>query len=286
MIPASFEYVRAGSVDEALRHAGTAGTKFIAGGQSLLPLMKLRLARPERLVDIGGLDELRGVRELPDGRLSIGALTTYAELQDSPATRYGLLADALPDIGDVQVRNRGTVGGSVAHCDPASDLPACLLALGAELVARSSRGERTIGVDGFFTGAFETTLEADELLTEIRLPASRDDAGSAFVSLSQPASGYSMVGVAVVVLRSTAGGPIDGATVALTGVGEAPYRARAVESALAGSDGSTASLAAAAAHATDGVRVNADIHADAAYRTAMAAVYTRRAIEAALDRIA
>ena len=286
MIPAPFEYVRAGSVDEALRHAGTAGTKFIAGGQSLLPLMKLRLARPERLVDIGGLDELRGVRELPDGRLSIGALTTYAELQDSPATRYGLLADALPDIGDVQVRNRGTVGGSVAHCDPASDLPACLLALGAELVARSSRGERTIGVDGFFTGAFETTLEADELLTEIRLPASRDDAGSAFVSLSQPASGYSMVGVAVVVLRSTAGGPIDGATVALTGVGEAPYRARAVESALAGSDGSTASLAAAAAHATDGVRVNADIHADAAYRTAMAAVYTRRAIEAALDRIA
>ena len=286
MIPASFEYVRAGSVDEALRHAGTAGTKFIAGGQSLLPLMKLRLARPERLVDIGGLDELRGVRELPDGRLSIGALTTYAELQDSPATRYGLLADALPDIGDVQVRNRGTVGGSVAHCDPASDLPACLLALDAELVARSSRGERTIGVDGFFTGAFETTLEADELLTEIRLPASRDDAGSAFVSLSQPASGYSMVGVAVVVLRSTAGGPIDGATVALTGVGEAPYRARAVESALAGSDGSTASLAAAAAHATDGVRVNADIHADAAYRTAMAAVYTRRAIEAALDRIA
>ena len=286
MIPASFEYVRAGSVDEALRHAGTAGTKFIAGGQSLLPLMKLRLARPERLVDIGGLDELRGVRELPDGRLSIGALTTYAELQDSPATRYGLLADALPDIGDVQVRNRGTVGGSVAHCDPASDLPACLLALGAELVARSSRGERTIGVDGFFTGAFETTLEADELLTEIRLPAPRDDAGSAFVSLSQPASGYSMVGVAVVVLRSSAGGPIDGATVALTGVGEAPYRARAVESALAGSDGSTASLAAAAAHATDGVRVNADIHADAAYRTAMAAVYTRRAIEAALDRIA
>jgi carbon-monoxide dehydrogenase medium subunit len=286
MIPASFEYVRAGSVDEALRHVGTPGTKFIAGGQSLLPLMKLRLARPERLVDIGGLDELRGVRELPDGRLSIGALTTYAELQDSPATRYGLLADALPDIGDVQVRNRGTVGGSVAHCDPASDLPACLLALDAELVARSSRGERTIKVDGCFIGAFETALEADELLTEIRLPASRDDAGSAFVSLSQPASGYSMVGVAVVVLRSSAGGPIDGATVALTGVGEAPYRARAVESALAGSDGSTASLAAAAAHATDGVRVNADIHADAAYRTAMAAVYTRRAIEAALDRIA
>ena len=286
MIPAAFDYVRAGSIDEALEFVGRPGAKFIAGGQSLLPLMKLRLARPETLVDIGGLAELRGVRELPGGRLSIGALTTYAELQDSPANHYGLLRDALPDIGDVQVRNRGTVGGAVAHCDPASDLPACLLALDAELVARSSRGERTMGVNGFFEGAFATALGDDELLTEIRLPAPRDDAGSAFMTLSQPASGYSMVGVAVVVFRARSGGPIDGANVALTGVGEAPYRATAVEGALAGSDGSAESLAAAAAHATDGVRVNADIHADAAYRTAMAAVYTRRAIEAALGRIA
>ena len=286
MIPAAFDYVRAGSIDEALQFVGRPGAKFIAGGQSLLPLMKLRLARPETLVDIGGLAELRGVRELPDGRLSIGALTTYAELQDSPANHYGLLRDALPDIGDVQVRNRGTVGGAVAHCDPTSDLPACLLALDAELVARSSRGDRTMSVNGFFKGAFETALGDDELLTEIRLPGPRDDAGSAFVSLSQPASGYSMVGVAVVVFRAQGSGPIDAANVALTGVGEAPYRATAVEAALAGSDGSAESLAAAAAHATDGVRVNADIHADAAYRTAMAAVYTRRAIEAALGRIA
>jgi carbon-monoxide dehydrogenase medium subunit len=286
MIPAAFDYVRAGSIDEALQFVGRPGAKFIAGGQSLLPLMKLRLARPETLVDIGGLAELRGVRELADGRLSIGALTTYAELEDSPANQYGLLRDALPDIGDVQVRNRGTVGGAVAHCDPASDLPACLLALDAELVARSSRGERTMSVNGFFKGAFESALGDDELLTEIRLPAPRDDAGSAFLSLSQPASGYSMVGVAVVVFRARGSGPIDGANVALTGVGEVPYRATAVEAALAGSEGSAELLAAAAAHATDGVRVNADIHADAAYRTAMAAVYTRRAIEAALGRIA
>jgi carbon-monoxide dehydrogenase medium subunit len=286
MIPAAFDYVRAGSIDEALQFVGRPGAKFIAGGQSLLPLMKLRLARPETLVDIGGLAELRGVREMPDGRLSIGALTTYAELQDSPANQYGLLRDALPDIGDVQVRNRGTVGGAVAHCDPASDLPACLLALDAELVARSTHGERTMSVNGFFQGAFATALGEDELLTEIRLPAPSDDAGSAFVSLSQPASGYSMVGVAVVVFRARGGRAIDGANVALTGVGEAPYRATAVEAALAGSDGSTESLAGAAALATDGVRVNADIHADAAYRTAMAAVYTRRAIEAALGRIA
>jgi carbon-monoxide dehydrogenase medium subunit len=286
MIPAAFDYVRAGSVDEALQLVAKPGHKFIAGGQSLLPLMKLRLARPETLVDIGSLSDLRGVRPLPDGRVAVGALTTYAELQESVANDYGVLRDALPEIGDVQVRNRGTVGGAIAHCDPASDLPACLLALEAELVIRSSGGERTTSCDGFFQGAFVTNLEADELVTEIRLPAPRSDAGSAFVSLSQPASGYSMVGVAAVVMRSGADGPIDDARVAITGVGDAPYRARGVEDDLKGSDGSADAIAAAAEHATDGVQVNSDIHADAAYRTAMAAVYTRRAIEAALGRIA
>lgn len=286
MIPAPFDYVRAGSLDEAVTLAGKPGHKLIAGGQSLLPLMKLRLARPETLVDIGGIGELRGVRELDGGRIAIGALTTYRELMQSPAAHYGVLQDAIPDIGDVQVRNRGTVGGSIAHCDPASDLPACLLALDAEFVIRSARGERTSACDGFFTGAFVTALGADELVSEVRLPAPRDDAGSAYLSLTQPASGYSMVGVAAVVARGGPGGPIAFARVALTGVGEAPYRARAVEDALTGSDGSAGAIAAAAAHATDGVHVNSDIHADAAYRTAMAAVYTRRAIEAALGRIA
>ena len=286
MIPAAFDYVRAGSVDEALQLVAKPGHKFIAGGQSLLPLMKLRLARPETLVDIGGLAELRGVRELSDGRLEVGALTTYAELMESPANQYGVLRDALPDIGDVQVRNRGTVGGSVAHCDPASDLPACLLALEAELVIRSGGGEQTTSCSGFFQGAFTTSLGPGDLLTAFRLPAPRDDAGSAYVSLPQPASGYSMVGVAAVVMRSQAGGPIDDVKVALTGVADAPYRASAVEDALMGSDGSAEAISAAAAHATDGVSVNSDIHADAAYRSAMAAVYTRRAIEAALGRIA
>ena len=286
MIPAEFDYVRPASLGEALEAAGRPGAKFIAGGQSLLPLMKLRLARPETLVDIGRLSELRGVRRLPDGRLSVGALTTYAELQDSPANQYGLLRDALPDIGDVQVRNRGTVGGAIVHCDPTSDLPACLLALDAELVAVSSRGERTIPVNGCFVSAFTTTIGADELLTEIRLPAPRDDAGSAYVSLPQPASGYSMVGVAAVVMLAGDGGTITDSRVALTGVAESPYRATAVEAALTGTDGSSDAIAAAAAHATDGVTVNADIHADAAYRTAMAAVYTRRAIVAALGRLA
>lgn len=284
MIPNTFDYQRAGSLDEALGLVGTPGTKVIAGGMSLLPLMKLRLANPERLVDIGRLAELRGVRQLPDGRLAIGALTTYSELADSPARHYGLIGDALPDIGDVQVRNRGTVGGSIAHCDPASDLPAVLLALDAEIVARSTRGEKVYAADGFFTGAFATALAEDELITEIRLPGPRDDAGSAFVSLAQRASGYSIVGVAAVVIKE-GGSAITQAGIALTGVGDAPYRARAVEAALVGNEGTPESIAAAAAHATDGVTVNGDIHADTEYRTAMAETYTRRAIVAALGRL-
>ena len=284
MIPNTFDYQRAGSLDEALGLVGRPGTKVIAGGMSLLPLMKLRLANPERLVDIGRLAELRGVRQLPDGRLAIGALTTYSELADSPARHYGLIGDALPDIGDVQVRNRGTVGGSIAHCDPASDLPAVLLALDAEIVARSTRGEKVYAADGFFTGAFATALAEDELITEIRLPGPRDDAGSAFVSLAQRASGYSIVGVAAVVIKE-GGSAITQAGIALTGVGDAPYRARAVEAALVGNEGTPESIAAAAAHATDGVTVNGDIHADTEYRTAMAVTYTRRAIVAALGRL-
>jgi carbon-monoxide dehydrogenase medium subunit len=252
---------------------------------SLLPLMKLRLASPERLVDIGRIAELRGVRRLDDGRLAVGALTTYSELADSPARHYGLLRDALPDIGDVQVRNRGTVGGAIAHCDPASDLPAVLLALEAEIVARSKRGEKTYPADGFFTGAFTTALAEDELITEIRLPGPRDDAGSAYAALSQRASGYSIVGVAAVVIKE-GGSAITKATVALTGVGEMPYRAKAVEAALVGNEGSAEAIAAAAAHATDGVTVNGDIHADAEYRGAMAVVYAKRAIAAALARLA
>ena len=287
MIPAAFEYTRPASLDEALKllAADAGGSKIIAGGQSLLPLLKLRLASPERLIDIGRLAELKGVRQLPDGRLAVGAMTTYTELMNSPAQHYGLLKDAVPHIGDVQVRNRGTVGGSIAHADPVSDLPACLLALDAEMVARSPSGERTIDAIGFFRGAFETALNADEVLTEVRLPAPREDAGSAYASLMQPASGYAIVGVAAVVVRGGTGGPIVFSTVAITGVADVAYRAADVEKAMTGSDGSAAAIEAAASHATDGITVNGDIHADATYRTAMAAVYTRRAIEAALARI-
>jgi carbon-monoxide dehydrogenase medium subunit len=285
VIPAAFAYQRPTSIEEALKILGSdPGAKVLAGGQSLLPLLKLRVAAADTLVDIGRLPGLRGVRQLDDGRLEVGALTTYSDLLESPARDYGLLRDALPHIGDIQVRNRGTVGGAIAHSDPASDLPACLLALDAELVIRSASGERTTGIDGFFEGAFTTGLRPGELLIAIRLPGARDDAGSAYISLQQSASGYALVGVAAIVFTDPAGG-IAAANVALTGVGDVAYRARGVESALAGSDGSRASIAAAAAHATDGIEVASDIHADRAYRTAMAEVYTRRAIEAALARL-
>jgi carbon-monoxide dehydrogenase medium subunit len=272
MIPSAFEYVRPSSLDEALGLVGNGGgAKVLAGGQSILPLMKLRLARPGTLVDIGRLGELRGVQRRDDG-FAVGALTTYAELLESPLVEIGVLADALPTIGDVQVRNRGTIGGSIAHADPASDLPACLLALEATVVARSrAGGERTIAMTEFLTGAFTTALRDDEILTEIRIPAPAPGTGSAYVSLEQKASGYAIVGVAAVVDGSSA-------RVGITGVADVAYRATGVEAAFA------EGAAAAAEHATDGVTVNGDIHADAEYRAAMAKVYTRRALEAAIAR--
>jgi aerobic carbon-monoxide dehydrogenase medium subunit len=284
MIPAAFGYTRAGSVGEALAAiAADENAKVIAGGQSLLPLMKLRLAHPGTLVDIGRLPELRGVSKLDDGRISIGALTTYADLMDSPAMHYGVLKDALPTIGDVQVRNMGTVGGSVAHADPTSDLPAALLALGAELVLQSARGTRTVPADGFFEGPFQTGIAHDELLTQVLLPPPRDNAGSAYASLEQPASGYALVGVAACVIVGP-GGLIEYAGVGITGVSDHPYRAAEVEAALVGTSGSPEVLAAAAANAVGSRPVNGDIHAGPEYRAAMTAVYTRRALEAAMAR--
>ena len=286
MIPAAFAYDRPTTLDEAVGLlSGTHDVKVLAGGQSLLPLLKLRLAGATRLVDIGRIAELRGIRETSDGGLSIGALTTYRDLQSSAvATRYRCLAEALPNIGDLQVRNRGTIGGSAAHADPASDIPAVLLALDATLVARARNGERRIPASSFFRGPFHTALADGELLTEIVIQPASDRLGSAYRKLSQPASGYSIVGVAAVV--GWTGGTISTANIGITGVGDVPYRATAVESALLGSDGSAAAIAAAASHATDGQTVASDIHADAGYRTQMAAVYVRRAIEGALAALA
>ena len=296
MIPAKFEYVAPASLEEALAALAEHGddAKIIAGGQSLLPLMKLRLARPERLIDIARLGELRGIRELPGdsrespgrerGGLAIGALTTYAELLDDPTIgRFGVFVDALSRIGDVQVRNRGTIGGSIAHADPAADLPAVLLALDAVVVARSAgRGEREIAMDEFLEGAFTTVLAEDELLTEIRLPGPSGSVGSAYEALEQQASGYPIAGVAVVLG--------DVVRVAVTGVGDRAYRAAVVEANLAsvlapGAALDDAALEGIVAPITDGIDVNGDLHADPEYRAAMARVMAKRAIARARARL-
>jgi carbon-monoxide dehydrogenase medium subunit len=285
MIPAQFGYTRAASIDDALKAlAAGSGTKVIAGGQSLLPLMKLRLASVETLVDIGRLGELRGVEKLDDGRLSVGALTTYSELADSPAIHYGVLRDALPTIGDVQVRNRGTVGGAIAHADPASDFAAVALALDADLVLQSASGTRTVKADGFFSGPFTTTMGEDELLTRVVLPKPLDNAGSAYASLEQPASGYPMVGVGAVLIFG-ADDRVAWAGLGITGVGDHPYRATEAEAALTGTTAGDADIAAATRVVVGGRAVNTDIHASAEYRTAMAGVIAGRAIRAALARL-
>jgi carbon-monoxide dehydrogenase medium subunit len=241
------------------------------------------------LIDIGRLRELEGVRVLTDGRLAIGALTTYAQLLGDPhVTSLALLADALPTIGDVQVRNRGTVGGAVAHADPAADLPAILLALGVELVCRSAeRGERVLPVEGFFQGPFMTELAPDELLTEIRLPAPSGSYGSAYHALRQPASGFAIAGVAAVIGRTSGAdaGEFDDVRVAVTGVGDVPYRASEVEAALRGTLVDRAAIEAGVSTITTGVQVQGDIHADREYRSAMATVMAARALEAAAARL-
>jgi carbon-monoxide dehydrogenase medium subunit len=282
--PVAFDYVRPSTVDEALRHLAGADpeVKILAGGHSLLPLLKTRLARPERLIDIGRLAELRGVRRLSDGGLAIGALTTYTELlADASVTAHGVLADVLPTIGDVQVRNRGTIGGSIAHVDPASDLPACLLALDAEVVVRSARGGRTVPITDFFRGPFHSVLESDELIVEIRLPPAPGAYGSAYRSVEQAASGYALAGAAVVVGRSGGGnGAFDRVAVGISGVGDHPYRATATEDVFVRSGDPRA----AAELATQGIRVASDMHADREFRTALVKVQVRRAFEAAIER--
>ena len=288
MIPAAFAYSRASSVAEALDLLVEHGpdSKLLAGGQSLIPLMKLRLARPERLIDIGRLDELRGIRETPTGA-SVGPLTTYAELlDDERVCSMAAMADALPRIGDVQVRNRGTIGGSIAHADPASTMPAVLLALDAVIVARSAaRGEREIAIADFFEGPFQTALAEDELLTEIRLPMPAGTLGSAYQELEQPASGYPIAGVAAVVGSTSGGDTWDFVRIAVTGVGDHAYRAEGAEAALTGTTGDDAAIAAAVDKVTEGMEINGDIHADPTYRAAMAKVMAKRAIELARARL-
>ena len=271
MIPAPFTYKRASSVDEAVDLAAQDGddAKFLAGGHSLLPLMKLRLAVPEVLIDIGRLGELSYVRD-DDGQIAVGALTSHDELARSSllASELPLLAHAASQVGDPQVRHRGTIGGSLVHADPAADLPAVVLALDATLVARGPSGRREIGAGDFFQGLFETALQPGELLTEIRIPKP-GNRGWAFQKFTKRAIDWAIVGVAV-----------QGGSVALVNMGQTPVRASGVQDALAAGAGPRE----AAARAAEGTSPPDDINADRGYREHLARVLVGRALEESASR--
>ena len=272
MIPAPFEYERADSADAALALLAEHGdeAKLIAGGMSLLPLMKLRLAVPTVLVDVGRLDDLSYVRDGGD-HVAIGALTRHRDLETSAllGAECGMLRAVAAEVGDNQVRHRGTIGGSVAHGDPASDLPAALLALDATFVARGPAGTREIAAAQFFTGFLETALGADELLTEIRAPKTGAN-GFSYQKFNRRAQDWAIVGAVAVQVQGAA-------RVALVNMGPTPLRATAVEAALAAG----APVTEAAARAADGTEPSSDLNAGVEYREHLARVLTRRALEAA-----
>ena len=271
MIPATFDYEVAGSVDEAIRLLGhAADAKLLAGGHSLLPLMKLRFARPGLLVDIGRLEELSYVTDT-GAEIAIGALTRHHDVATSAllAEHCAVVAETAGKVGDPQVRHRGTIGGSVAHADPASDLPTVLLAVDAQFVAKGPEGERTIAAADLFAGFMETTLGPREVLTEIRVP--KLDGGSTYVKFHRRAQDWATVGVAAVASNGTA-------RVALTNMGQTPLRASGVEEALA----SGAGAAAAAGRAADGTSPPSDTNASAEFRRHLATVLTSRALEQVL----
>ncbi len=285
MIPAAFDYQVPKTLEEALRLYERHGdeAKILAGGHSLLPLMKLRLAQPRYIIDIGRLRGMDYIRE-ENGKIAIGALTTHTEIAASELLREKcpLLAETADEIGDVQVRNRGTIGGSLAHADPAADYPAAILALDAEMVVANAGGTRTIAAKDFFVDMLTTALRPGEILSQVRVPVLAPRVGTAYAKLHQPASGYAVVGAAARV--TMAGDKIEDVAVGITGLGPKAFRAMAVEKALKGKRASPQLLSEAARRAADGIDPLADIYASAEYRREMAAVFARRALERAIER--
>ncbi|KQS58519.1 carbon monoxide dehydrogenase [Geodermatophilus sp. Leaf369] len=283
MIPAAFAYVRPTTVDEALAAiaAGGEDVKILAGGQSLIPVMRLRLAAPETIVDLTKVAELRGVREDGDS-LVIGAMTTHHDICTDPlVAQYGkLIAEATETVADPAVRHRGTFGGALAHADPAGDLPAVALALDAEFVIAGPGGaRRTVGAADFFVDYLTTALEDGELLVEIRVPKLGSDWGVRYEKFNRVAQAWSIVAVAAAVRRE--GSRITEARIGLTNMGSTPIRARAVEAALVGADVSMETVTGAAAQAAEGTEPSSDLNAQADYRQHLARVLTRRAVTAA-----
>ena len=282
MIPASFEYARPTTVDEALQAIADGGddVKIMAGGQSLIPVMRLRLAAPETVVDLSRVAELRGVRDDGDA-IVIGAMATHHDVMTDPLVlQYApLIAEATETVADRQVRARGTFGGALAHADPAGDLPAVALALDAEFVIVGPEGRRTVPASDFFVDYLTTALEEGELLVEIRVPKLAGEWGMRYEKFNRVAQAWSIVAVAAVVRREN--GHIAEARIGLTNMGPTPLRATAVEAALAGAEASPETIAAAARSAAEGTSPTSDLNAQADYREHLVQVLTRRAVTAA-----
>ena len=284
MFPAPFIYHRATTVQEALsllkEHAETG--KLLAGGHSLLPVMKLRLAQPEHLIDINGIADLRQI-SIDSDAVTIGALVTHRELATNAelARIVPLLAEMANVVGDRQVRNLGTIGGALAHADPAADYPAGMLALGAIVLATGPNGDREVPIGEFFQGFLTTALEPDELITGVRIPAPAAGSTSAYEKLANPASGYATVGVAVVAVKDGSGS-ISDIRVGITGASDIAWRATGVENALKGTTPDADAIKAAAAGATEGVEMLEDKHASGPYRARVTRNLVRRAIERSL----
>lgn len=286
MFPASFGYVAARSVNEALELMAKHGEegKILAGGHSLIPAMKLRLSAPRMLIDIGNVPELRGIK-VDGGHLVIGALTVHTDVASSELVRKHVpgLADAAAVIGDLQVRNRGTIGGSVAHADPGADSPVILSALNASFIVQSAAGTRTITAADFFTDYFSTAMEPNEILTAIRVPLPAPRTGTAYAKFPHPASGYVIVSAGALISLE-ASGSCAVARLALGGLGATPIRATATEQELQGKALADQNIAAAAAKAADGTDPVEDSYASAEYKRHVATVYARKAIETATER--
>jgi carbon-monoxide dehydrogenase medium subunit len=279
MIPQNFDYSAPANLQEALELLADGSAKVLAGGMSLIPLMKLRLAVPERLVDLGRVPGLNYIRESGDA-IHIGAMTTHYDIESSPLlrSRCPLLAETAGHIGDLQVRNTGTIGGSLAHNDPAADYPAALMALEAQVKVASARGERIVPIDAFLVDTLTTALEPGEIVLEAIVPAEAAGTGVAYQKMVQPASGFAIVGVAARVRRSN--GAVTFARLGVTGMAPMAFRAANAERLLAG----PADVRKAAAVVGDGMDANSDLHASADYRRHLVRVYAARALERALAR--
>jgi carbon-monoxide dehydrogenase medium subunit len=279
MIPAAFDYVRAGSIEEAVSALGQGGedAKVLSGGQSLIPVLRLRLSAPSVLIDVSRVDAMRGVSRDGDV-LVIGAATTHHDVMTDPLVRQHapLLAQAVGTVADPAVRHRGTFGGALAHADPAGDLGSVALALGCELVVTGPGGARTVAASDFFVSYLTTALGADEILTQVRVPVLGEGWGFHYEKFNRVAQAWSIVGVAAAVRRSN--GSIAEARVGLTNMGSTPLRASGVEAALAGADASADAVTAAAQHAAEGTHPASDLNGQADYREHLARVLTARAV--------